>query len=57
MNADQVRGSTPQTDAYYKERWLASVNASGLPRQAIEASIERRKLDMYTLRRRNKSSG
>lgn len=46
VNADQVRGSTPQTDAYYKERWLASVNASGLPRQAIEASIERRKLDI-----------
>jgi len=46
VNADQVRGRTPQTDAYYKQRWLAAVSASGLPQEAINASIERRKLDI-----------
>lgn len=46
VNADQVRGATPQTDAYYNERWLAAVRASGLPEELINASVERRKLDI-----------
>ncbi|MFD0871360.1 class I SAM-dependent methyltransferase [Paenibacillus residui] len=46
VNADQARGSTPETDAYYKRRWMASVSASGLPQEMIDASVERRKHDI-----------
>nr|WP_223070516.1 class I SAM-dependent methyltransferase [Paenibacillus caui] len=46
VNADQVAGHTAQADEYYRRRWLESINQSGLSREAIEASIERRKLDI-----------
>lgn len=46
VNADQVAGNTPQSDLYYRRRWLESIHESGLPKEAIEASIERRKLDI-----------
>lgn len=46
VNADQVRGTTPETDAYYKKRWLEAVQASGLPQHLIDASVERRKHDI-----------
>jgi len=46
VNADQTRGTTPETDAYYKRRWLAAVQASGLPQHLIDASVERRKHDI-----------
>lgn len=46
VNADQVRGTTAETDAYYKRRWLEAVRASGLPEHLIQASVERRKHDI-----------
>ncbi|GIP36462.1 class I SAM-dependent methyltransferase [Paenibacillus sp. J2TS4] len=46
VNADQARGPTPETDAYYKRRWMASVRASGLAQEMIDASVERRKHDI-----------
>jgi tRNA (cmo5U34)-methyltransferase len=42
VNADQVQGNTAHTDAVYKQRWLAHVSQSGLSREAIDASVERR---------------
>lgn len=46
INADQVQGRTPETDAYYRERWLDAIHRSGLSDEAISASIERRKVDI-----------
>ena len=46
VNADQVQGRTPETDAYYRKRWLEAIGQSGLPQEAIDASIERRKIDI-----------
>ncbi|MEF3310198.1 methyltransferase domain-containing protein [Paenibacillus sp. GYB004] len=45
VNADQASGSTPQLDAEYNRRWEMHVHGSGLPAEAIESAIERRKLD------------
>lgn len=46
VNADQVKGHTDQADVYYRRRWLEEIRASGLPEEAIQASIERRSLDI-----------
>ncbi|MEC0244176.1 class I SAM-dependent methyltransferase [Paenibacillus dokdonensis] len=46
VNADQVAGNHPASDEYYRRRWLEHINDSGLSREAIEASVERRKLDI-----------
>jgi tRNA (cmo5U34)-methyltransferase len=46
VNADQAAGETPYYDAYFRERWDESVEASGLGAEAIEASRERRKQDL-----------
>ncbi|QAY67987.1 class I SAM-dependent methyltransferase [Paenibacillus protaetiae] len=46
VNADQVKGATDVTDAYYNRRWLMSIHDSGLALDAINASIERRKEDI-----------
>ncbi|MFD1957506.1 class I SAM-dependent methyltransferase [Paenibacillus thailandensis] len=46
VNADQVQGTTAYTDAYYRKRWLSAIHDSGLPHEAIDASVERRKLDI-----------
>jgi tRNA (cmo5U34)-methyltransferase len=46
VNADQVQGNTPAADAYYRKRWLEAIRQSGLSEEAIQASIERRKLDV-----------
>ncbi|SFB55536.1 tRNA (cmo5U34)-methyltransferase [Cohnella sp. OV330] len=46
VNADQVAGTTPAADAYYRKRWLAEIAASGLPQSAIDASVERRGVDI-----------
>ncbi|NUU79356.1 class I SAM-dependent methyltransferase [Paenibacillus xylanilyticus] len=46
INADQVQGRTPMTDAYYRHRWLDAIHKSGLSDEAISASIERRKVDI-----------
>ncbi|MFC3803055.1 class I SAM-dependent methyltransferase [Cohnella sp. GCM10012308] len=46
VNADQVAGHTPASDAYYRRRWLAETAASGLPQSAIDASVERRSVDI-----------
>lgn len=46
VNADQVKGNHPQLDEYYRRRWLEHINHSGLDKASIEASIERRKLDI-----------
>ncbi|MFD2331182.1 class I SAM-dependent methyltransferase [Cohnella sp. GCM10020058] len=46
VNADQVAGRTPASDAYYRRRWLAEIAASGLPQSAIDASVERRSVDI-----------
>ncbi|MEK4661000.1 methyltransferase domain-containing protein [Priestia sp. FSL H7-0729] len=46
INADQVQGRTPDTDSYYRQRWLEAIHQSGLSEEAISASIERRKVDI-----------
>ncbi|WP_231571248.1 class I SAM-dependent methyltransferase [Gordoniibacillus kamchatkensis] len=46
VNADQVAGRTPQSDIYYRQRWLKSINESGLSQEAIDAAVERRKVDI-----------
>ncbi|MDI4650030.1 class I SAM-dependent methyltransferase [Cohnella hashimotonis] len=46
VNADQVAGHTPASDAYYRRRWLAEIAASGLSQSAIDASVERRSVDI-----------
>lgn len=46
VNADQVAGNTPQNDELFRRRWLERINESGLSKAAIDASIERRKLDI-----------
>ncbi|WP_433753577.1 class I SAM-dependent methyltransferase [Paenibacillus amylolyticus] len=46
INADQVQGRTPDTDTYYRQRWLEAIHQSGLSEEAISASIERRKVDI-----------
>ncbi len=46
VNADQTKGNTAWTDACFMDRWLADVRSSGLPEEALQASIERRKMDI-----------
>ncbi|WP_019536251.1 class I SAM-dependent methyltransferase [Paenibacillus ginsengihumi] len=46
VNADQVAGNHPQNDQYYRQRWLEAIHRSGLPQEAIKASVERRKLNI-----------
>jgi tRNA (cmo5U34)-methyltransferase len=46
VNADQVRGHTDGTDAFYRKRWLEQIHQSGLPINAINASVERRTADI-----------
>ncbi|TBL75389.1 class I SAM-dependent methyltransferase [Paenibacillus thalictri] len=46
VNADQVQGHTPAADAYYRKQWLEAIHRSGLTQEAIDSSIERRKLDI-----------
>lgn len=46
INADQVAGNRPESDVYFRKRWLEAIRQSGLPEAAIEASLERRKLDI-----------
>ncbi|WP_426451602.1 class I SAM-dependent methyltransferase [Paenibacillus sp. S-38] len=46
VNADQVQGETAASDAYYRKRWLESIYQSGLSPEAIEAAVERRKVDI-----------
>lgn len=46
VNADQARGNTARTDAWFMDRWLADVRSSGLSEEALQASVERRKMDI-----------
>lgn len=46
VNADQVAGRSEAMDAYYRRRWLEQIQASGLEQSAIDASVERRKVDI-----------
>jgi tRNA (cmo5U34)-methyltransferase len=46
VNSDQVKANHPQLDDYYRRRWLDYINESGLDQVSIDASIERRKLDI-----------
>lgn len=46
VNADQAAGTTPYWDDYYMTQWKAAIRRSGLSSEAIEASIERRKVDI-----------
>ncbi|SET27023.1 class I SAM-dependent methyltransferase [Paenibacillus sp. NFR01] len=46
VNADQVKGNDSMTDHYFKQRWIEHINKSGLTQESIDASIERRKLDI-----------
>ncbi|WP_248924623.1 class I SAM-dependent methyltransferase [Paenibacillus hamazuiensis] len=46
VNADQCQGNSAYTDQVYRRRWLAAIHESGLSQQAIDASIERRKVDI-----------
>ncbi|WP_028548409.1 class I SAM-dependent methyltransferase [Paenibacillus sp. UNC451MF] len=46
INADQAMGLTPFIDLSYKKQWEAWIRSNGLSVEAVEASIERRKLDI-----------
>ncbi|WP_138754635.1 class I SAM-dependent methyltransferase [Paenibacillus sinopodophylli] len=46
VNADQAAGSTPYWDDYYMSEWKNTIRNSGLSEDAIQASIERRKVDI-----------
>ncbi|MNZ85623.1 ubiquinone/menaquinone biosynthesis methyltransferase [compost metagenome] len=46
VNADQAAGSTPAIDQHYMEVWEHTVRQSGLAEEALQASIERRKMDI-----------
>ncbi|CAM4525643.1 tRNA (cmo5U34)-methyltransferase [Paenibacillus endophyticus] len=46
VNADQAAGATPYWDEYYMSEWLKAIRKSGLSDDAINASIERRKVDI-----------
>jgi Methylase involved in ubiquinone/menaquinone biosynthesis len=45
VNADQTAGASERVDERYRSLWIDAVIGSGLPREALDASIERRKLD------------
>ncbi|MBB3113912.1 tRNA (cmo5U34)-methyltransferase [Paenibacillus phyllosphaerae] len=46
VNADQAAGPSAFFDEKYRQLWLQEIGRSGLPQAAIDASIERRKLDI-----------
>ncbi|OMF37798.1 SAM-dependent methyltransferase [Paenibacillus sp. FSL H8-0548] len=46
VNADQAAGTTVYWDDYYMSKWKEAIWQSGLDAKAIEASIERRKVDI-----------
>lgn len=46
VNADQAAGTTTFIDNYYMTQWEDAIRQSGLAAEAIEASIERRKIDL-----------
>ncbi|TVY00341.1 class I SAM-dependent methyltransferase [Paenibacillus cremeus] len=46
VNADQVQGYCESTDAMYRKRWLEQIAATSLSQAEINASIERRKVDI-----------
>lgn len=46
VNADQAAGPSAYWEDYYMDQWKKAIWQSGLPAEAIEASIERRKVDM-----------
>ncbi|MDZ7542856.1 methyltransferase domain-containing protein, partial [Clostridium perfringens] len=46
INADQAQAHNASADAYYRKRWLEQIRASGLSQEAINASIERRRVDI-----------
>ncbi|UQZ81470.1 tRNA (cmo5U34)-methyltransferase [Paenibacillus konkukensis] len=45
INADQVLGLTPYIDSMYKRQWESWIRGNGLPEEAVDRAIERRKLD------------
>jgi len=47
INADQVLGRTAGFDAFNRQHWTRTVEASGLPEEAIEQAFERIKLDDF----------
>jgi tRNA (cmo5U34)-methyltransferase len=47
INADQVLGRTAGLDAFNRQHWARTVQASGLPEEAIERAFERIKLDDF----------
>jgi tRNA (cmo5U34)-methyltransferase len=50
INADQVRGSTPEIEERYRKAWLDQVRSSGASRGDLEAAFERMREDrMATL--------
>ncbi|WP_139991678.1 class I SAM-dependent methyltransferase [Paenibacillus paridis] len=46
VNADQAAGPSAYWEDYYMAQWKKAIWQSGLPAEAIEASIERRKVDI-----------
>ncbi|WP_282935247.1 class I SAM-dependent methyltransferase [Paenibacillus sp. RC67] len=46
VNADQARGLTSHIDLSYKNQWEEWIRSNGLPIEAVEGAIERRKLDI-----------
>jgi tRNA (cmo5U34)-methyltransferase len=47
INADQVLGRTAGFDAFNRQHWARTVQASGLPEEAIQRAFERIKLDDF----------
>lgn len=45
VNADQAEGATPYFENAFMEQWENTIRKNGLSTEAIEASIERRKVD------------
>jgi tRNA (cmo5U34)-methyltransferase len=45
VNADQMLGTTPTTEAIYDETWLRGARARGVPENDLAAAIERMRAD------------
>ncbi|MBE1442043.1 class I SAM-dependent methyltransferase [Paenibacillus sp. OAS669] len=45
VNADQAKGETPWMEQAYQGQWESWIRSNGLSQDAVEAAIERRKLD------------
>ena len=45
VNADQVRGETPEIEQFYREKWIQQVVALGATAQELTSALERMRED------------